>query len=835
MIQRWWFFALCFIAAAAAGQDDFLSIGTMAAWTIVCDTDATESEVYAAEEFQTLFKGMTGTTLPIAASVPGDANAVFIGPDAVAQSERLDALYDAGKETLRIHVEADAVFIDGGRPRGTLYGVYEFFEELCGLRFLTHDHTWYPENAAARTVPHGTHRYTPVFAYRLSYYGETRQRPEFAVRLRNNAVTDDPRFGGRTGYERVSHSMSRLISPAVYGETHPEYFALVDGERKLEAPWDLPQLCMTNPDVLELMVEAVLERIEQQPHMRTISVGHMDNEEYCTCEGCAAVNEREESTAGATIHFVNQVAERIEKTHPDVLIGTYAYQYTRKPPKHTSARQNVQIQLCSIEACNYHRINDPNCPLNRAFAEDMAGWQHRAGHIKVWHYNTNFWRGYMLPYPNFRSIGPSVAYYAEHGAIGIFMQAAGNAMSAELSDLRNYVMSRCLWKPGRDSWAEMEEFCRLHYGAAAETLLEYLAWSHDLIDAAGTHPTCFSTESELQINPESARQIMAYFQQALDQAESEEIRMRVEKASLSAWRAALSASGMSLVYEEGIARPDLDGFHPELLQQYAALCERHGVTMEDEHTPIGMYIESLRELHEGFEAVILENDVWRVMVLPESNAKVVEMVHVPSGRNIIQPHRAFDRFRFEEWSRQGEGPGARNILSFKAEAESDQVRLTLQLDDGGVLVRNIMLADDAVRFETMLTAGEARPFDFWVHPEYDPATMADAPEVLAVYVKAPDWVWINRDWHGAQPTERQTRAVREAAPGGAFAFYNHDAGFGVAQHFNPESYETLYLYWNPSRQQLNLEMYPRTAHLEAGEQAGYAWEVRYLDEPPRAP
>ena len=828
-------FALCLIAGGTAfGQDEGLTPASMDGWTIICAPDAIESEQYAAEEFQTLFREMTGLALPIAEFAPADGGAVYIGPDAVAESGRLDPLADPGKEDLRIHIEGEALFIDGGRPRGTLYGVYEFFEELCGVRFLTYDHTWYPENAAETALDFGEHVYEPVFAYRFSYYGETRQRPAFATRLRNNAVTQEARYGGSTGYRNVGHTMSRLIHPDEYGEDHPEYFALVDGERKLDAPWDLPQLCMTNPGVLELMIEKVREEIARNPHLRTISVGHMDNEEYCQCADCAAINEREESTAGATIAFVNEVAERIEEEHPDVLIGTYAYQYTRKPPKNINARSNVQIQLCSIEACNYHPIDDPDCPLNRAFAEDMAGWKDKADHIKVWHYNTSFRRGYLAPYPNFRSIGPSVAYYADNNAIGIFMQAAGNAMSAELSDLRNYVMSRCLWKPGRDSWEEMEEFCRLHYGEAAETIIEYLTWYHDLVGEAGTHPTCFPTESELQINPESARRIMAFFEEALALAESGEVYERVEKASISAYRAALSASSMQLVYEDGIAKSDLQGFHPELLDHFEALCERHGVTMEDELTPVGRYIDSLRALYAGFEAVELENDMWRAVVLPESNGKLVELVHKPSGRDIIEPHRAFDRFRFEEWTRAGAGPDANNIMVFDAEAEADRVRLSMGLDDGSELVRSIALEEEAVRFETNLTAGQRRPFDFWVHPEYDPATMDDDPEVLAVYVRDPDWTWINRDWDGSQPTAHQTRALRQAADGGAFAFYNHDAGFGVEQRFDPADYETLYLYWNPTRRQLNLELYPRARQLDAGEEAGYAWEVRYLDAPPEA-
>ncbi|MBI4582957.1 MAG: DUF4838 domain-containing protein, partial [Planctomycetes bacterium] len=90
---------------------------------------------------------------------------------------------------------------------------------------------------------------------------------------------------------------------------------------------------------------AVLEEIKKNPTDRNINIAQMDNDSYCTCPRCAALDEREESHAGATLALVNAVAERIEKLHPEVLISTYAYAYTRKPPRTLKPRRNVMIQL----------------------------------------------------------------------------------------------------------------------------------------------------------------------------------------------------------------------------------------------------------------------------------------------------------------------------------------------------------------------------------------------------------------------------------------------------------------------------------------------------------
>ena len=78
---------------------------------------------------------------------------------------------------------------------------------------------------------------------------------------------------------------------------------------------------------------------------------------------------------GAQLAFVNAVAELVEENYKQAKVGTLAYVCTRKPPATIKPRHNVQIQLCSIECCTLHAIDDPACECNRAFCQDLAGWQ----------------------------------------------------------------------------------------------------------------------------------------------------------------------------------------------------------------------------------------------------------------------------------------------------------------------------------------------------------------------------------------------------------------------------------------------------------------------------
>ena len=802
--------------------------------SVFCSSGATESELYAAEEFIRLYKEFTGKELTLDSTNSQLGKVILIGAEATAAAGLPVNTEKMGEEGFTIKIAMDKIAIYGGPPRGTLYGVYEFFETYCGVRYLTHDHTFYPSEGKNPDfkIKGRSYSYNPPFAFRWSYYGETNRNPAFAAQLHTNTVSGPEKLGGITGYKLVGHNVAYLVPPAIYGEEHPEYYALVNGRRELNMFGGGPQLCMTNPDVLEIVVQATLDAIEKNPETKNFNVAHMDNGSYCTCESCAAVDAREESHAGATLSFVNAVAERFDKTHPEVMIGTYAYQYTRKPPKTIRARDNVLIQLCSIECCDFHAINDPSCSLNQEFCKDMDGWKKKAQNIFIWHYNTNF-RGYLLPFPNLRSIGKSVEYFANNNGRGVFMQAAGNGFSTELSDLRNYVMSRCLWKPGRDSWQEALDFCHKHYAESAQPIIDYLTFYHDLIDEEGKHPICFQTEASLCINAETVGSIDKYFAEALALAQSEQVRSRVEKASLCAYRAKLSVASMDLKYENGICKPSLEDVDENVLEDYAELCAKYNVSMDNEYVKIDTYLNNMHKLFAGMPAVRLENDFWRVIVLPESNAKIVEMTYKPTGRDVIQPARAFDRFRYEEWVRQGDGPKGDDIMAFNViEKNQKKTVVALTTKDGARIERTISLAGETIHFETVLKAHKARAFDFLVHPEYDAGSDSDNPQEIGIYVKGEEWLQANQGWVNAKPTDEQSALIKQGLKGGAFAYFNRKAGFGVEQQFEPGTFEDLMLYWGPDRIQINLEMVPTAKKLQAGERAQYAFDVHYLDKAP---
>jgi hypothetical protein len=556
-----------------AKSEKSLEISKMKDWDIVVDADAIPSEKYAAEEFQKLFKEATGIQLPINNTAKGESHHVYVGKKT---SENLS------DEELLVIVKKDSLTITGDRPRGTLYGVYQFFEDAFGIRFLTFDHTYVPKADDVK-IPCGEFRYNPPFSFRWSYYNENSKEPAFAARLRINTVTHDEKLGGVTPQNLINHSVGWLLPFDKYGAEHPEYYALVDGKRDTNTDGGGPQLCVSNPDVIKEVAKNAISYLDEHPDLRNFSVSQADTAKYCRCDICEAINQAEGTPMGSNLAFVNAVAELIEQKHPNVKVGTLAYWYTRKAPKTIKPRQNIQIQLCSIECCTLHPIDDATCEKNRAFCQDMNDWSKISSDIWVWNYNTDF-SYYDLPFPNLRVIGPNIRYFLRNNVKGVFMQANGNGTSGELSDLRNYLISRMLWNPNFDDKAVLEEFVRLNYKSASQPILDYINMFHDNAEKTGLNPGTFPSPADVGLNPEMCKKIMDYFNKALALADDDVVKARVEKASICAYRAMLETDGYMSASER-----------TAIIDRYIDLCQRHNMTMASEGMQATTFFEQLRK------------------------------------------------------------------------------------------------------------------------------------------------------------------------------------------------------------------------------------------------
>ena len=171
------------------------------------------------------------------------------------------------------------------------------------------------------------------------------------------------------------------------------------------------------------------------------------------------------------IAFVNYIAEKIAPEFPDMAADTFAYQYTRKPPKTLTPRTNVIVRLCSIE-CNFRKPFDD--PSNAAFLTDLAITSKIRQRLYVWDYTTDF-ANYVLPHPNWFTLGPNARLFEKYHVRGVFSEGAYQGWGGEMGELRAWVLAQLFWNPQQDDRKLIREFLEGYYGqAAAKPILQYL-------------------------------------------------------------------------------------------------------------------------------------------------------------------------------------------------------------------------------------------------------------------------------------------------------------------------------------------------------------------------
>jgi hypothetical protein len=488
-------------------------------WT--AETEGTG--LLAAVELTRFLSEITDTSYPLltGGTAPLDSITVVVSSDK-----------SLGKEGFVIRAGEGNIRIEGGGPRGVLYGVYDFLERL-GCRWWSATASRIPRRGRL-AVPVMDVREIPRLEYRdINGAGST--DAYFALRNKYNGQCSEitPELGGKITYYPFVHTFNTLIPPEKYFADHPEYFSLVNGKRIK----DQTQLCLSNPNVKSLAVEAVERWIHEHPEATIFSVSQNDWHNACDCEECRKIDEAERSRAGTLIHFVNHIAEAIEKNHPGVVIDTLAYQYTRTPPKHVRPRHNVCVRLCSIECCFFHPLRvdkDIHTEDNKeSFQKNLEEWSKVSDRLYIWDYVVHFGH-YLLPWPNFRVLADNIRFFIENHAKGVFEEAAVTEFGGtEFLELRAWVLGKLLWNPYQDTDKLVNEFLTGYYRSAADPIREYFYLIHEHVAGnPARHLGIWQIPPDDYLDGELVERGLALFDRALTLADDDEILRRVRIAQL---------------------------------------------------------------------------------------------------------------------------------------------------------------------------------------------------------------------------------------------------------------------------------------------------------------
>lgn len=403
--------------------------------------------------------------LPEKEYAPGTP-AVFIGPTSQARERKLLPARYAPWE-YRIDIGKDRVFLTGSDSpgdsvkhaefeSGTLKAVIEFLERFCDSCFYApvplrqciapQKKILLPDNFSLHVKPE------------IIYCSSRSKRVEYD--LATNALYAHNFYKSLGG-----HSHPAAVPAGKLFKSHPEYFALLNGKR---LPGRFNQLCISNPQVRELIYKNLLEQADRGTQM--VQLGQADSWTPCQCAECAAFcGLRPAGKPGSSAYgkdpvwgeklwiMHREMALRFLKDRPGKKVAIMAYGPTRTPPK--SFREfppNVWIELA---------------PFNET---TIASWQgYKAGAFSAYLYIWGIYNpeGYT-PRCSFAFLRREAAGYRKHGIRGLYRCGFGELFG--LCGPAYYIWGKMLRDPAAGADALLARYCRFAFpGAAAEMTAFY--------------------------------------------------------------------------------------------------------------------------------------------------------------------------------------------------------------------------------------------------------------------------------------------------------------------------------------------------------------------------
>ena len=255
------------IALAAAGLAS-AGLADSDVLTIAVPQERVPAEKTAARELSEYLGKMTGRRVAV---VPEDNAAgsadIHLGGTAFAKKQ-IPGLGSFGKEEWAVAVRDGTLVLAGGRPRGTLYAVYHYLEDVTGVRWLTPVTDYVPTHKKL-PLPKGDLRGKPAMPYRDIYDVPGADGQRFLARNRMNVSSAEYGGGKVFGGAGSSHTLyTNLGGPdeirRLFKE-HPDWFPLVDGKHTCHLEradgQSQSQLCLTNPELRRYWVEKLRGRI----------------------------------------------------------------------------------------------------------------------------------------------------------------------------------------------------------------------------------------------------------------------------------------------------------------------------------------------------------------------------------------------------------------------------------------------------------------------------------------------------------------------------------------------------------------------------------------------
>ena len=225
--------------------------------------------------------------------------------------------------------------------KGSLNSVYAWLREL-GVR-------WYMPGELGEIVPERNSIPLPKV--------DRTVRPDFDFRTMNIAgyhsrSREDIMWSVRVGENRVAapmhHGLRNLTEREEQRALHPEYFTLINGERRNTGK--TANACFSSKGLFEENVRFVRLMFDHYDAPIVSVMPHDGFTHICECDKCDGQATLERGYSGwysdYVWEYVNRVAREVAKTHPDrkIMCGAYST-YQLPPQKIDRLEPNVLVQI----------------------------------------------------------------------------------------------------------------------------------------------------------------------------------------------------------------------------------------------------------------------------------------------------------------------------------------------------------------------------------------------------------------------------------------------------------------------------------------------------------
>lgn len=489
MMKRIWTTLLLTLLTLPTFAEITIADGQKVRSIIVYGKDQTASEKFALKELMECLGKITGAKFEATSEAEAGTvtSAIYLGWTDFARKSGID-FNSLQEEEWLIKTVGNNLILTGGRPRGSLYAVYDFLEHQAGCLWMDEHNDFIPSIPEFKIADLNIKK-KPVFRQRDVYDSLSGNPTSILFKTRNKGfcyagsdMGDHMRFGG------VGKGANHML--AHYVEDCPEdqkekVAALIDGKRVFPEKGCQKQFCWASPEGRELALKKLIEYIVQDrkdalaggyPPPAVYDMSPADNAKYCGCEKCKTLAAQEGSYSGPLLDFINYIAVKIKKDYPDIQIRTLAYIGTQEPPKNIKPADNViiQIAILGVECCFPGRttgdtMRELTHHNNKEVYDLIKKWSKIAPKIAMYGY-WGLVYNYNPFFENVYSLQPDFLMYKNMNVIDVF----GGGHTCSFVSLNRWILYKLLENPEQDSEILIDSFSTHFYGKAAPTIKEYL-------------------------------------------------------------------------------------------------------------------------------------------------------------------------------------------------------------------------------------------------------------------------------------------------------------------------------------------------------------------------